>query len=88
MPHKVDDGEHRRKKAMRDLTSVLVTPLDPEHGQDVAIFHFQGPAEKPLAVSREDGAKIMALMANMVKGRHVVLSSADDDVHIRVSISQ
>lgn len=82
------DGDHHRSKALRELTSVVVTPLDPEHGQDVSIFHFQGPASKPLAVSREDGAKIMGLMANMVKGRHVVLSSEGDDEHIRVSISQ
>jgi hypothetical protein len=86
---KTRDGDHHRSKALRELTSVVVMPLDPpEQGQDVSIFHFQGPASKPLAVSREDGAKIMALMANMVKGRHVVLSNAGDDVHIRVSISQ
>jgi len=84
----IDDGKHHRSKAVRDLTSVIVTPLEPKHGQDIQIFHFQGADTKPLAVSREDGAKIMALMSNMVKGRHVVLSSANDGVHIRVSVSQ
>jgi hypothetical protein len=85
----IKDGEHHRAKAVRDLTSVLVTPLDPAHGQDVSIFHFAGPSSKPLAVSREDGAKITALMAGLVKGRHVVLSAVDNDSQmIRVSISQ
>ena len=85
----IKDGDHRRAKSVRDLTSVLVTPLDPVQGQDVSIFHFTGPSSKPLAVSREDGEKIKALMAGIVRGRHVVLSAVGDDSQmIRVSISQ
>lgn len=81
----LNDGAHS-KSAWRELTSVVVTPLDESYSGTATVFHLTDA--KPLAVSPEDGEKIKALIAgDRLSGRTLVLSPFDG-VRIRVSITQ
>jgi len=67
--------------------SVLVTPLGPpfEEGQKIYRFTFEH-ASKELAVSRDDGEKILALIKLGGNRKDITITAHEDNVRLEVSI--
>lgn len=54
---------------------VIVTPLLPPFEGKVSFFDFEDDGLKTLAVSHEDGKRILALLHNAPEGRDIVISA-------------
>ena len=71
------------------MTKCIVTPLQPPFNQDVTLIDMAGDGDKTLAVSREDAAKIFALLGGFPIKRTIILSPVPgDELKIEVSALQ
>ena len=64
------------------MRSVLVTPLLPPFDGAVVFFDFEGGGT--LAVSRDDGERIAALLNNSPEGREITMVAVGDKVKVEV----
>jgi hypothetical protein len=76
----IDDGQQRH----RYLFTVSVTPLQPPFQDDVMFFKFN-EFDKQLAVSKQDGEKIKAMLSNAPVGREIVLAKDGDMICVYVA---
>ena len=77
---------NQSKRSSEEENYVLVTPLQPPFDEAVTFFNFNSEP-KTLAVSRNDGKRIYALLDNNPEGRTVAISAVGNKVKVEALLN-